>query len=152
MDGVERRLLDNSIDLEECDKPKHPNEYKETIQQRTPNVRRQFCWQICLFTISQLALIILYTFVFLIMRQDYSNNHSQIYSSKISCASCCLSKLLLSPERLEKTYFLLAPAQDAIQYEQRYFEKYGHITSPYSGAPSSALDDAWHRLLEGKYI
>jgi hypothetical protein len=47
---------------------------------------------------------------------------------------------------------LIAPARNAIRYEQRYFEKQGHSTSPFSGEPRPALEEAWHDLLSGMNI
>jgi hypothetical protein len=47
---------------------------------------------------------------------------------------------------------MVAPARDAIRYEQRYFEKQGHATSPFSGDPRPALEEAWHNLLSGMNI
>ena len=41
------------------------------------------------------------------------------------------------------------PAQDAVQHEERYFDKYGHLTSMFSKPPGPLLDRAWHELLKG---
>ncbi|KAG9236805.1 hypothetical protein BJ875DRAFT_204094 [Amylocarpus encephaloides] len=45
-----------------------------------------------------------------------------------------------------------SPARDAIRYEMRYFEKLGHLTSPFAGPPRPAADEAWHNLLSGMNI
>ncbi|KAL7621387.1 hypothetical protein AAE478_008709 [Parahypoxylon ruwenzoriense] len=39
-----------------------------------------------------------------------------------------------------------------IQYESRYFRKYGHWDSPFSQKAGPGLDDAWHTLLSGMNI
>ncbi|KAI1190177.1 hypothetical protein F5B17DRAFT_427823 [Nemania serpens] len=46
----------------------------------------------------------------------------------------------------------LSPADDAVQYETTYFDKYGHLTSPFSKEPGPELDAAWHQQLAGMNI
>ncbi|KAF7532289.1 hypothetical protein G7054_g8111 [Neopestalotiopsis clavispora] len=45
-----------------------------------------------------------------------------------------------------------SPAQDAIQYQTTYFDKYGHLTSEFSKKPGPELDQAWHDQLSGMNI
>ncbi|KAI1759590.1 hypothetical protein GGR53DRAFT_527080 [Hypoxylon sp. FL1150] len=45
-----------------------------------------------------------------------------------------------------------SPAEDAIKYEFRYFDKYGHLTSPFSRKPGPELDSAWSNQLSGMNI
>ncbi|EPE30942.1 hypothetical protein GLAREA_03909 [Glarea lozoyensis ATCC 20868] len=81
-----------------------------------------------LFTIAQISLIITYTAVFLLLKERDSRDDNSTGDLRMS------------------------PARDAIRYEQRYFEKQGHVTSPFSGEPRPALEEAWHNLLSGMNI
>ncbi|OTA92755.1 hypothetical protein M434DRAFT_31512 [Hypoxylon sp. CO27-5] len=45
-----------------------------------------------------------------------------------------------------------SPAGEIIQYELRYFEKYGHLSSPFAQKPGPELDAAWHDQLSGMNI
>ncbi|KAI1324466.1 hypothetical protein F5Y16DRAFT_381005 [Xylariaceae sp. FL0255] len=46
----------------------------------------------------------------------------------------------------------LSPVDDSIRYETTYFDKYGHLTSPFAKEPGPELDAAWHQQLAGMNI
>ncbi|KAI1264668.1 hypothetical protein F5Y18DRAFT_76394 [Xylariaceae sp. FL1019] len=45
-----------------------------------------------------------------------------------------------------------SPADSFLQYEMTYFDKYAHLTSPFSKAPGPGLDAVWHEQLLGMNI
>ncbi|KAK8055064.1 hypothetical protein PG993_000291 [Apiospora rasikravindrae] len=45
-----------------------------------------------------------------------------------------------------------APADAVVRYEKTYFDKYGHLSSPFSKKPGPELDAAWHKELSGMNI
>jgi len=97
------------------------------IHERRPRKLSSRSWA-GLFAVVQVCLLIAYTSVFLITQRHYKVVDNSSWEMQIS------------------------PASNAIRYERRYFEKQGHATSPFSGAPRPELEEAWHDLLSGMNI
>jgi hypothetical protein len=60
--------------------------------------------------------------------------------------------MLVLPQDGKRMNQASSPASRVIQYKTTFFDKYGHLSSPFSQGPGPELDKAWHNQLLGMNI
>ncbi|KAI2768969.1 hypothetical protein F4815DRAFT_489826 [Daldinia loculata] len=76
--------------------------------------------------------------------------HIFLFTMNTVLATVFMRKIMLYDDRL--SLHAHSPARSTVEYETTYFEKYGHLSSPFSKKPGPELDAAWHKQLSGMNI
>lgn len=101
--------------------------------------------QLWYFLLMQFLLLTVYLAAFLLWGDILVGKRIEKAPKILPCRSVLhlISRLLIFRRPV--------PAESAVEYWRRYFDKYGYLACEIAKPPSPLLDKAWHDLLEGTH-